>query len=234
MTTLAKLITDLRRKLTGTTTELQSEIARLRSEITERSKALQHAQRAPLPVEEIMATRIPRVVEEHGRRWLDEHGSTLISSDRDRALGSPGLRGSIYLPWADALPWGALCAARPDLAREILAALVGQVAYEPGPPLAERPALIARLERELAELEQGEEQIVDEACGSGVVIEHRPAVRERRQAEAARQRREEEAATNRKAREAEINRQFEEARARGRAARSPYLERETRATTTKS
>jgi hypothetical protein len=99
--------------------------------------------------------------------------------------------------------------------------------YQPGPPAAERPALIATLERELAELQAGEEGMIDAAAANGVAIAHRPEVIQRREAEAAQRKREEAAIAMRKAREEAINRAHEEARARGRVAHSPYLTRET-------
>ena len=43
--------------------------------------------------------------------------------------------------------------------------LVRATDYAPGPPAAERPALVARLARELAELEEAETVLVDEAAG---------------------------------------------------------------------
>ncbi len=223
---VTKLLGDLRKKLTGATTALHDEIARLRGEIDDKRAALDNARRAPLPVEEIRAERIPRLVEEHARAWLDGNGTSLVYGER--SLGAPTPRGYISLPWipSEPLPWGALCAADPDQAAGIIANLVRQVAYEAGPPSAERPALIEKLERELAELEQVEEQIIDEAVGSGVTIAHRPEVLERRTREARQRQREAEAVAARAAHEQAINAAHEQARHRGRSVASSYLTRE--------
>ena len=223
MSTMTRFLSDLRKKLTGATTELHSEITRLRSEIATKQKDLHQAQRAPLPVEEIIADRIPGVVAEHGAHWLERYKHALIYGDH--ALGAPDPRGSRRLPWlpSEPVPWGLICAAMPTLAQDLLAAAIQAVPYEPGPPSSERPELIGRLERELAALDATEEALIDEVATSGVVIAHRPEVLQRREREARQRQRHEEATANRAAREAALNARHEEDRARGRGAPSSYL-----------
>ncbi|MBM3499726.1 MAG: hypothetical protein FJX74_13785 [Armatimonadetes bacterium] len=155
--------------------------------------------------------------------WSARNGQSVIYGER--CLASPDA-GSPRLPWqyGEPLPWGALATARPDLAASILEGLVRQVEYVPGPSSAERPALIAKLQRDLAALEATELALLDEAAASGVMIQHRPEVAAARADEAERRRREQEAATARQAREAAIDRQHAEAAGRGRAVRSAYVE----------
>lgn len=231
--TLSKTVAEIRRKLAASTTELQNEVAALRQKIAETRTQLLNAQNAPLPVEEIIAKRIPAVVAEHAAWWLRDRGSQLVGVDR--GLGAPNLTGSITLPWSmtEAVSWAMLCASHPKFATEVLANLVRRVEYTPGPSSAERPAIVERLEGELAELETAEERIVDDAAAAGVVIQHRPEVLARRETEARRQKFEEEAVAGRQQREAHINKlhaQQEALNAKrrggGQSVSSSYLDRE--------
>lgn len=221
---VARMIGDLRKKLTGATSALNEELARVRVTIAEKERQLQDARRAPLSPAEIISISIPHVVAEHGHIWMRRYGSGLVWGDR--GLGDPNRQGSIYLPWTanEPIPWGALCAAKPELAGEILATLVHAVDYRPGPPQGERSEIIARLEEELRDLAQADEQLVDEAASNGIMIDHRADVVQRREQEAAKRKAEEQAAARRAEREVEINRLHEERRrAAGRAVRSPYV-----------
>lgn len=206
------------KKLTSATDSITGEIAKLRASIAEKRKALGNATGAPRPVEEIIRDRIPETVAESGRIWLRDRGSSLIRGDH--SLGSTKA-GSVRLPWTfqEAPPWGAICAGCPDLATEILETLIRQVPYEAGPATSDRAAVIARLERDLAELEAVEEGIVDQAAEAGVAIQHRPEVVQRRNTEARRRELEEQKARDRAARETALNEAH-----RSRAARSRYLE----------
>jgi hypothetical protein len=222
MGTMTEMITSLRKKLSGATDAIHDEISRLRSQIAASKKALYHAEHAPVPVAEIVADRIPRLVAAHGRYWLDQRGMSLVRGER--SLGSPK-PGEPTLPWTqnEPIPWGALCAANPQLATDLLRALVTQVSYEPGPATIERPALTESLMRGLMTLEAAEEALIDSAASSGVVIAHRPEVVQRRETERLRQEREAQAVAARKAREVALNASHAEEAGRGRAVPSPYL-----------
>ena len=167
----------------GQITDLRGEIGRLRKELA-------HAQRSPLPLSDI-EPRIAESVQQAGARWLAEHGEILVRSEGGIGTYQAKYGGRLPFTPGEPLPFGLLCAARPDETAALLCDLFEQVPYEAGPAAAERPALIERLERELAEAEQVEEAAVDEAAAAGVVIAHRPEVVARRRAEAAAREREE-------------------------------------------
>jgi hypothetical protein len=231
MTNLTKilrdLVTDVQRTASGAAekkADAESKLVRLRALMAERRAELERMRRAPLPIEEILADRIPRVVAEHARLWVDRHEHALLYDDY--ALGSPSAHGSRRLPWRhdDPIPWGVLCLASPQLAQDLLANAVRALSYPPGPPSADRPDLIAKLKAELDGLERVEEQVVDSLIAAGVQVAHREEVRARREAEAAERARQEQAVADRARREAELNRLHEERRTAGRVARSPYIE----------
>jgi hypothetical protein len=209
MTGVAATLRDLKAKLSRATEEIQS----LRAKIAEKQEALLTARDAPVPLAEI-EERIRLDVAATAACWLDERGRSVLAAFSGPETWNP--RAPAPLRWSfspvgpaylQALPWGALCAAQPDAAVEILTAIVHQVDYEPGAPSADRPALIARLTAELAELERAELEIVDEAVAGGLAIDHRPEVIERRR-NAERQREvEAQAIANRKSREAALDAQ---------------------------
>ncbi len=220
---LAKALSDMKAKLSRATQTVEHELAALRQRISETRKARDHARRAPRPVEEIIANRIPEAVASAATIWLREWGSILVHSER--ALGAP-TSGWVSLPWTYGapVPWGALCAGCPDLATEILTGLVRQVEYQPGPASSERPAVVAQLEAELAEMEAAEESMVDAMREHGLTVEHRPEVKQRREEERSRREREEQAVRFRVARETAINRAHAERAAEPGGGPSPYLE----------
>lgn len=218
----ADLLKNVTKKLTAARNSVTEEIARLRAEIVAVNAKLQHVQSAPLPLDE-MDARARAAVKEAGDEWLTQYGSSLINGDR--SLGTYGHRGSVYLPdhGQALMTWGGLCASDPVPAAAMLSALVRRIPFEPGPPSAERPALIVKLQKELAELGAAEERMIDDSIEAGVVIAHRPAVIERRANEARRQALEEAAVENRQAREAELNRQYAERRSRRLSGQSEYI-----------
>ncbi len=219
-----KTLADLKTWLGRTTAMIEQELTALRQRITGTRKARNVAEHAPLRVEDIVGTKIPAAVAEAGAAWLRERGSSLIHGEQ--SLGHPTWAGSTRLPWSylEAPSWGAWCASDPAGAAEFLSNLVRQVTYEAGPPSAERPALIARLDAELAELEAAEEAMVDAMGAEGLIVAHRPEVVQRREAEARRRERAAQSAAARAEQEAAINRAHAEAAAAPRAVRSPYLE----------
>ncbi len=214
MTSMAKALGDLRKKLAGTTGEIRNEISSLRDQIKEREQQLSHARGAPYP---------PAELADRMRAWLRAH-----LDYREHELGRlvPSSMGPTT-PQPNA-PGGndeaLLFILVRDAAEAAIPAFIERLGdYGWGPSAAERPSLIARLENELAQLQAAEESLIDEAAANDVVISHRPEVIQRRQAEAARRKREEDAVAARKTREEALNRAHEEQRVRGRAVPSPYL-----------
>jgi hypothetical protein len=81
------------------------------------------------------------------------------------------------------LPFEATCFLFPGETKAALRAKVLAQNYEAGVPSAARGPLLERLGRELAELEQIEEGLVDAMAASGIVTPHRVEVLARREAE---------------------------------------------------
>lgn len=186
----SEVLKRVKAQLSQAVTTAKGQITDLRGEIGRLRKELAHAQRLPLPLSDI-EPRIAESVRQAGARWLAEHGEILVRSEGGIGTYQAKCGGRLPFTAAEAIPFGALCAGAPDQVIELLSAIYQQVPYEAGPPAAERPALIERLKRELAEAEQVEEAAVDEAAAAGVVIAHRPEVVARRRAEAAAREREE-------------------------------------------
>lgn len=214
------LIQTISKKLASATNTVTNEIADLRRRIDDTRNELQRARSAPVPREEINE-RIELAVEQSAEEWLKRSQNVVEGPGR---LGDAHLRGRIRLPWSTFQPleWGALCAGAPDHASAILTGLVDATEYEPGAGAAERPALIERLEAELAELEQAEELLVDEAAEAGVQIAHRPEVVERRQRERLDREAEEHRVRDRRLRQEAVD--AAHASRRRTSGRSPYLE----------
>ena len=172
-----------------------------------------------MPRTEIVA-RVEQAVTESAEVWLARSQDVVHGPGR---LGDPNLRGRISLPWSafEPLQWGAMCAGEPDRASAILMALVESTAFEPGPPSLERAAAIERLEAELAELEETEELLIDEAAIVGVQIAHRGEVVDRRQREELDREAEEHRVADRKLRQEALDAAHA---SRSRVGRSRYLE----------
>jgi len=217
----ASLIQTIRKKLTSATESAVTEITELRRRIDETRAELEHARGAAVPVEKIVEARIPQAVREAAEEWRARYGSSLIHGPG--RLGDPGLNGRVKLLWSwhEPISFGALAAADPAYAGDLLLALVRGTEYRPGAPSAERPALIARLEAELAELEETEERLIDEAAAAGVSIAHRAEVITRRQEEQLERDREERRIADRKRRQEAVDARHAR---RARGGRSKYLE----------
>lgn len=61
-----------------------------------------------------------------------------------------------------------------DTLTQRMHAEIDRLDYRPGPPMAERPALLAGLKAELRKLEQQEEKAICGAEGDGIIIPRRP------------------------------------------------------------
>lgn len=181
----------------------QRGIAKLRAEIPEKRRAITSATGAPLPIEDV-DRRIDALVDGRRAAWLKEQHGALV-----RAIGNPREREKLPRDWHDTVTWLELCGLFPELVKAQLHAAVRALPYEAGPAEADRARVVAKLERELQELEQTEEAAIDEAAAAGVVIAHRSEVVERRETERLHRERHERAAADRQRREAAINERHE-------------------------
>jgi len=204
--TIADTLRKITATLSRTTKSLVDELADMRARIVKLREQVQYNERSPIPVAEVVANVVPTVIADAALLWRRDYGDSLWSGLQ--SLASPSAIGSRTLPWNldSALPWGAVCVSDPAGAARILEGLVKNIRYEAGPPSSERPAILDRLMRELAELETGEERFVDEAAAAGVQIRHRPEVEAARQQEARRVELQAAAQAERARQEAEIDR----------------------------
>jgi hypothetical protein len=70
-------------------------------------------------------------------------------------------------------PWLApLCASAPLLGPALLARVLGAAHVDEGPPLAERPALLAEVAQRRASIEDEHARLVDAVREVGIVLEH--------------------------------------------------------------
>ena len=174
---IAETVSAIREKLSKATTSVTSEVAQLREQIKAKRQELTVTKQSPLPAEDLRK-RIAGEIRDAGARWLAAHAASL-AGEHGVAAWQPRFR-QIRLP--ELTSWDALCASDPAQAQARLEKLCASVLerFSPGPRAADRPALIERLEAELAELEAGEEAAIDAALEAGVTITHRPEVRQRR------------------------------------------------------
>lgn len=220
---IVNALKSLSNKVAAATRAVVDDIGAVRKQIDGKRWELEHATQAPLPPAEVKAERIPALVAERGAAWLREHGPALLAAGTyaHRALASPGADGYIELP--NLSDWfGITCAADPARATALLSALIDRVGYEPGPASQDRPALITRLSRELADLEAAEEAAVDQAAAAGVKIEHRADVRQRREREARQRELDARRLADQSARQAALDARHQQERGRG--GRSRYIE----------
>ena len=175
---IAGAIEAIRQKLSRGTSAVSAGLADLRDRISEKREELRHAERAPLPIEDL-APRIAARVEADGDAWLARFGGQLVAGERSIGRWSPR---NVVLPEVGG--WGAICAADPEAAASHLEALIAGALerHPPGVPLGERQRLVERLQSELGQLDEAEEGLVDEANILGLDLAHRPEVLRRREA----------------------------------------------------
>jgi len=187
------------------------------------------------PVEAIIGA-MRHLVDEHAEQWAKRNGQGLV-----RAFG-PGLEekedGSVserkpLLPAAFWTAYGelsmreltpsALAGLAADLMKARLEAVIRATPYDAGPPIAERPALLAELDAKIRDIEARHSELVDGAAAFDppITLALLPAVAVRRIAEAERGKHTAAAAAARREREEAVNRQH--AQALERTGRSEYL-----------
>jgi len=205
----------IRARMAKATNSVSDDIQGLRAQIAAKREELKRLSSTAAPRAEI-EERVHDLVAKTGENWIAREGWSVIYH-----LGSP-VR-SAAAPWMaknGSIPWEVQCAADPKAAADMLLGLVARIEYAEGPALADRPALIAKAEADLADLEAGEEELVDEACEAGLVIAHRPEVVTRRGNAARNAQLEAEKIADRAARQAALDQGH---RARPRVGRSAYL-----------
>jgi hypothetical protein len=117
-----------------------------------------------------------------GQHWLDERGAAMLAADR--SVARAGLVGDPSIHGEQLLTWEARCALDPKWAVTQLKTLIRRVQVQTGLPESERPIVLEAIDREIADLEATEAEMVDEANAAGLVIAHRPEVIQRRAQEA--------------------------------------------------
>ena len=209
-------------KLSTATSSIHGEIASMRGRIKETARAIRDLGNAPIRADEFRG-RVPEGVRDRGSKWIGAHGSGVFRTHLTGqiALGEYGAGRVRLPPGLDEDLVGFLCAVDEALMVRLLSELPNVIPFEAGPPSPERPALIERLEQELANLERTEEAAIDAAAEAGVAIAHRPEVLQRRQNEARARELEERALADRRRRQAALD--AEAADRGGRAGRSQYL-----------
>jgi hypothetical protein len=174
-----KKLADLGRDLAAAVRSASADVATLRGRIRAKRAERDVAKGAPCPPDEVVV-RFEAWVDQVGAWWRTKAGADLVMHVFGAAADP---RAPSHWGPNDVVRWGELCGlAAPMLKREF-GELVRATAYVAGPASAARPAIVERLDRELAELETAEESLIDQAAAAGVAIAHRPEVLERREAE---------------------------------------------------
>lgn len=147
--------------------EAQAKHAKVRATLLAELRGRNEAYAAPAPLGEVDAN-VGQQVGQYaamGRDGLNMLNMLLGLSGR---LSSQEINGRLVttvdpprLPFGpnDPVTWGQLCAFAPEEVTAKVAGLMRQLPHPRGTPLAERPALIEQLDRELATLEQKEDAL---------------------------------------------------------------------------
>jgi hypothetical protein len=114
-----------------------------------------------------------------GAAWREAHGPGVVAACRPAEIAMAGS------PLASALgggvlELGAVCALMPGVMETGLANLVDAVAFEEGPPLAERPRLLRELDARLVDLEAQHTALCDRAAELDITLELMPGEHARR------------------------------------------------------
>jgi len=218
MSSLFDRFRSLGREIQTATKSIHDSVLELRQAIAAQEAELELVRNGPLPVGEVIE-RFGQWVDATAAYQADKHAASLVAHCFGLAPGRTD-GGAPWLP-GTAVDWGWLCVFHGDTVKARFATLARTVEYTSGPPAAERPARLAQIETELAQLGAHEEALIDEAAVAGVKIEHRAAVIRRRADEQAQRDRTARVAAeeNRPAREAEVDR-----RHGPRVARSAYID----------
>jgi hypothetical protein len=168
------------KELAGVDVELKAQHA---ANVKEREQILT----LPPPVDEIVRN-LERAIDEGGAHKAGQLHWTLVNvfggscetqADGSVLLTKPGM---LRLQDLDRVTFADLCALAPAVVKENLAAIVRSKPYDAGLPMAERLAALAKVDAEIARIEQAHTDFVAEAASmpSPIVFELLPAVRDRR------------------------------------------------------
>jgi len=205
--------------------QLIGKVNELRALRVAKQRELNSIEGAALPPAELEAAMRKWL---HGQldQWQSEYGRLVPHAMSERVPHAPGGHSAILISLL-----------LRDVLDDRLSAFVAQLDYIAGPPFAQRAALKARIERELQDVEEEEERLVDRLQSSGLPFEHRDDVKQRRATEASRREQAEREVAQRREREAAIDAKFDEAGRRSRrivlpnpdapvrGGRSQYIER---------
>jgi hypothetical protein len=184
---------------------------------------------APVPVDDIVANmramidaRAAQYAADHAGRMIDELGGYLEFLPLHRAAR----RGSDYRtvkptmwqphPPGERLLFEDLIGLFPELMKQRLEAIIRSKAYQPGPPLADRIALLRNVDERIADVERRHTAFVEAvgALNPPISIALLPSVHRRRAAEAERERRDRDATAAQRAAEHLVDAQAAAAPAR--------------------
>jgi hypothetical protein len=185
--------------------DAQQQHARIRETVETKLRERDQARDA-LPVDSELDEYVRSVIGGYAQGWLNDHGLGMLlqlAGQQNRlelngrimtTMGHP----SLPLSPGDPMPFGLQCALDPEAMTARWIALIRRIPHQSGSPMAQRPALLEQLDRELEELEPLEDQL---AIDLGVLRRPEMVERERR-AERALQLEEERAQNRRRAEEA--------------------------------
>jgi hypothetical protein len=149
-----------------TTREAKAKHGRIREMVEAKIRGRDEVRDALAPDAEL-AAHAARIVDEYAEWWRREYGGGLLRRLSGQ-LSSQELNGRVVtktghpnLPVGptETMPMGLQCALDPDGMKAKWVALLRRIPHESGTPTAERPALLAQLDRELEELKQVEDQL---------------------------------------------------------------------------
>ena len=220
---LIQQLKDMTLAVTERTTAALAVILKGRERIKQLEAAKVETTCLPLPAGEVIETRIPQLVAGRRAAFLARHASAFTYGPY--SLCKPDLKraANAHLPEAIATVVDVLSVCDPTLAEAYLAGILRSASYKAGPPSAERPSLLGAIERELEHLKAVDEHVTDEAIAAGLNIELRPDVLARREADARQHAIDAEQRRQVQAQQQRVNESYT-----GRAARSPYIEEESR------
>lgn len=139
------------------------------------------------PMAEVLAA-LDQDLARVGRHWREVYGPNLLSVlapvvDPTSAPTYRAIRhGALEQVFPASFDLGTLAALFPAMIREGLVAALP--AFASGPPMTERPALLAAVDAQVLELETQHAQLVDQAAAAGIVLDHLPETIARRHREA--------------------------------------------------
>lgn len=174
----------------------ESTVARdreLREAITIATEARLRIATAPEPID-VVVDNMRVQVDEYAEAWVDKSRAGILEAFSGALESTPDGTMRVNRPRMFRLPdfgrltFNDLVGLAPEVIKMRLEEILRAVHYEAGPPLAERPPLIAEIDARLVALESEHEALVDDAgaLDPPIALDHLPTVRQRREAAASR------------------------------------------------